>query len=222
MALERATDPDAIAAARELINERITAAGGDSSAVTVVAVTKTFGIDTVRAAVAAGCRTLGENYAAELVEKASATTDLGIAWHFLGALQTNKIGRLAPLTSCFESVSREREAEAIALRRPEAHIMVQVDFTNRVQRNGATTEEVEGIVDRAQTLGLVVDGLMTVAPPESDSARRAFRTLKTLADGLGLSECSMGMTDDLEIAVEEGTTMIRVGRALFGGRDAAK
>ena len=85
-----------------------------------------------------------------------------------------------------------------------------------------TREEVEGIVDRAQTLGLVVDGLMTVAPPESDSARRAFRTLKTLADGLGLPECSMGMTDDLEIAVEEGSTMIRVGRALFGGRDAAK
>ena len=98
--------------------------------------------------------------------------------------------------------------------------MVQVDFTGQDGRGGVPPEDVAALVTTAQTSGLDVRGLMTVAPIEADAARRAFRTVRSLADDLGLPECSMGMTDDLEIAVEEGSTMVRVGRALFGDRPA--
>lgn len=222
MGLDRATDPDAIAASAAEIRRRIAAAGGDPDVVKIVAVTKTFGPETARAALAAGLHRLGENYAAELVEKAHALADADadVAWHYLGAIQTNKIGRLAPVTSVFESVTRVKEADAIAVRKPGATIFVQVDFTGRPGRNGAPPSEVEEVVERARAFGLVVDGLMTVAPMEPTAARAAFRRVRELADDLGLAECSMGMTQDLEIAVEEGSTMVRVGRALFGERPA--
>jgi uncharacterized pyridoxal phosphate-containing UPF0001 family protein len=166
--------------------------------------------------------TLGENYAAELIEKAEALRDESVAWHYLGAIQTNKIGRLAPVADVFESLMREREAEAIGARKPDAKVMVQVDLTGKPGRNGAPLDDVEPLVHRARALGLHVEGLMTVAPIEPDAARKAFRAVKDLATELGLRECSMGMTDDLEIAVEEGSTMVRVGRALFGARSASK
>jgi PLP dependent protein len=186
----------------------------------MVAVTKTFGPETARAALAAGLHRLGENYAAELVEKAQALRDADVAWHYLGTIQTNKIGRLAPVTSVFESVTRVKEADAIAVRKPGATIFVQVDFTGRPGRNGAPPGEVEEVVERARAFGLSVEGLMTVAPMEPEAARAAFRRVRELADDLGLVECSMGMTQDLELAVEEGSTMVRVGRALFGERPA--
>jgi PLP dependent protein len=218
LGLDRATDPDAIAASADEIRRRIAAAGGDPNHVKIVAVTKTFGPETARAALAAGLHRLGENYAAELVEKAHALAGEDVSWHYLGAIQTNKIGRLAPVTSVFESVTRVKEADAIAVRKPGATILVQVDFTGRPGRNGTPPNEVEEVVERARAFGLAVDGLMTVAPIEPDAARAAFRRVRELADDLGLAECSMGMTQDLEIAVEEGSTMVRVGRALFGER----
>ena len=221
MSLNRATDPDAIGEAASEIRRRIAQAGGDPERVTIVAVTKTFGPETARAALAAGLHTLGENYAAELIEKAGALEGEAVSWHYLGAIQTNKVGRLARVTTVFESLAREREAEAIALRKPAAKVMVQVDLTGLPGRNGAGLDEVETIVSRASALGLSVEGLMTVAPVDPTAARAAFRAVRSLASDLGLAECSMGMTDDLEIAVEEGSTMIRVGRALFGARSTS-
>ncbi len=201
---------------------RIEAAGGDPEAVSVLAVTKGFGPDAVRAAWAAGLASVGENYAAELLAKRAAAGPgpPGSAWHFLGALQTNKIARLAPAVDCFQSVSRLLEGERIARARPGAEVLVQVSFSDDPARPGCPASAVGALVRDLAGLGLAVPGLMAVAPPEPDGARAAFRSVRELADRLGLPVRSMGMTEDLELAVAEGSTMVRVGRALFGDRPA--
>ncbi len=186
----------------------------------MLAVTKTLPASVARMAAEAGLTELGENYASELVAKAGDLGDLAIEWHFLGPIQTNKLNRLLPVTTCLQGLSRAKEVHAILARKPGCSVMVQVDFTGQDGRGGVPPEDVAALVTSAQTSGLDVRGLMTVAPIETDAARRAFRTVRSLADDLGLRECSMGMTDDLEIAVEEGSTMVRVGRALFGDRPA--
>ena len=200
------------------IRRRIESAGGDPATITLLAVTKTFPAEVAASAYEAGLTMLGENYAMELVDKASALQDRAIAWHFLGAIQTNKVARLAPVTDCFQGLTRQKEAAAIARHRPGAGVMVQVDLTGRPERGGVPPAEVEGLVLAAQHLGLDVRGLMTVAPEDPTAARAAFKEVVRIADGLGLPERSMGMTGDLEIAVEEGATMVRIGRALFGSR----
>jgi pyridoxal phosphate enzyme (YggS family) len=220
------TDPAAVAAALDAVRRRIESAKGDPAAVRVVAVTKGFGSDAVAAAVAAGCADLGENYAQELVAKAAAMVAPPGAdtprWHFLGRVQRNKVARLAPLVDCWQSLSRAVEGAAIARHRPGARVLVEVETTGDAGRNGCAPAEVPGLVRELAALGLSVEGLMTVAPAPgtggANGAQRAFRTVRELADRLGLPERSMGMTDDLEAAVAEGTTMVRVGRALFGPR----
>jgi pyridoxal phosphate enzyme (YggS family) len=207
-----------ITQAAEGIRSRIAATGVDPASVAIVAVTKTFPAEVAAAAFDAGFTLLGENYAAELVDKAHELADRPISWHYLGAIQTNKVARLAPVTSCFQGLSRVKEAVAIARHRPGAGVMVQVDLTGRPERGGVPPGEVEPLVIEAQAIGLDVQGLMTVAPDEPAAARSAFREVARIADGLGLKERSMGMTGDLEIAVEEGATMVRIGRALFGTR----
>jgi PLP dependent protein len=187
--------------------------------VRVVAVTKGFGPDAVRAARDAGLRDLGENYAAELVAKASVVED-GVVWHFLGAVQRNKVPLLAPIVSLWQSVARESEGARIARFAPGAKVLVQVDTTGLPGRNGCPPPEVPELVGRLLGLGLDVRGLMTVAAPGPD-ATEAFTSVGRLADQLGLEERSMGMSDDLEAAVAAGSTMVRVGRALFGERPLA-
>jgi uncharacterized pyridoxal phosphate-containing UPF0001 family protein len=230
------------------IRRRIERAGGDPAAVRVVGVTKGFGPEAVRAAREAGLEDLGENYAAELVTKAAAVvaegtpgpdaetetdsadntdsadsaathTDRdGIVWHFLGAVQRNKVAQLAPLVGLWQSVAREAEGARIAHFAPGARVLVQVDTTGLPGRNGCTVSEVPGLVPRLGELGLDVRGLMTVAGPGEAAAREAFAATARLADQLGLEERSMGMSDDLEAAVAAGSTMVRIGRALFGAR----
>jgi uncharacterized pyridoxal phosphate-containing UPF0001 family protein len=139
-------------------------------------------------------------------------------WHFLGALQTNKIARALHCADVLSGVSRIRELEKIASLDPSAAIDVQVDFTGEAQRNGAPPDEVEGLVTRARELNLKVRGLMVVAPPGEERTRAAFAATVALANDLGLQERSMGMSEDLEIALEQGTTELRLGRALFGPR----
>ncbi len=185
----------------------------------MVAVTKGFGHAYAHAAVEAGLFDLGENYAQELMAKAPALAVAGVRprWHFLGAIQRNKVPALAPLVSCWQSVARPEEGAAIAKRRPGAQVLVEVDVSGDPGRNGCAPEAVAGLVSSLAAEGLDVVGLMVVAP-HGAPARPAFRVVRDLADRLGLAERSMGMTDDLEDAVREGTTMVRVGRALFGER----
>ena len=200
------------------VRARIASTGRDPTTVRIVAVTKTFAPQYVRAAAAAGLLVMGENYVEELVKKREAITDVALTWHYLGALQSNKIHRVALSADVICGVTRLKEIERIAATRAGAAIYVQVDFTGAAQRNGAAPNNVAELVERGRTLGLDVRGLMTVAPIDPGGARSAFRATTALADDLGLVERSMGMTNDLEPACELGSSEVRVGRALFGSR----
>ena len=200
------------------LRERIAAAGRDPSGVRVVAVTKTFGPEAVLAAASVGLGAVGENYLVELEHKRAALAELSVAWHYLGALQGNKIARVAAVSDVICSVSRDKEIDRLAALGATARLYVQVDFTNLAQRNGAAPGEVGDLVARARDRGLALVGLMTVAPPDRAGAERSFRETARLADDLGLAERSMGMSDDLELACRWGTSEVRVGRALFGPR----
>lgn len=212
--------------ALEAVRARIERAGGDPDQLSLVAVTKGFGPPAVVAAVAAGLGDVGENYATELIAKRDALAmeplpaswGAGPRWHYLGAVQRNKVAALAPVVSCWQGVARAVEGEAIARRRPGARVLVQVDTTGAPTRNGCAPRGVAELVERLKGIGLDVAGLMTVAPTDPEGARAAFRTVRTLADSLHLPERSMGMSDDLELAVAEGSTLLRLGRALFGPR----
>lgn len=217
-------DPDPGAVVRRLaeLRDRIGRLR-DPSEVRIVAVTKGFGPGAVRAAHAAGLTDIGENYAAELLAKAAATADLAdLRWHFIGAIQRNKVRKLAGTVRLWQSVDRRSAAAEIARRAPGAAVLVQVDVVGMAggtARRGVPPAEVPALVAGSRDLGLTTVGLMAVgAPGDPEATRRGFRLLRALADDLGLAEVSMGMSDDLEIALEEGTTMIRVGTALFGPR----
>ena len=206
-----------VAARLEIVRSRISAAGGTD--VAIVGVTKTWGIDAVRAAAAAGCDAVGENYAQELVTKLGGMTGLPPV-HFIGRLQTNKVKLVAPLVSVFETVDRDGLATEIARRAPGARVLVQVSTDDDPGKGGCAVLEIPALVERCRALGLDVAGLMTVGPTTGgpDAARPGFRTVRAAVDALGLTVCSMGMSDDLEVAVQEGSTQVRIGSALFGPR----
>ncbi len=209
------------------VHARVADAGGDPAAVTVLAVTKGFGPEAVAAARAVGLTDVGENYAQELTAKhASARSDgadpSGLRWHFIGRLQSNKVRQLADLVDCWQSVDRPSLVREIARRAPGARVMVQVNATAEEHKGGAPPAEVPDLVGRAVDAGLDVVGLMGVGRDgDDDATRAAFARIAGIADDLGLHHRSMGMSGDLELAVEAGTTMIRVGTALFGARPPA-
>jgi pyridoxal phosphate enzyme (YggS family) len=216
------TDVAAVAARLAQVTERIERAGGDPGAISVLAVTKGFGPDAVAAARAAGVFDVGENYAGELESKRvaldAAGSGVAMRWHFLGALQTNKIAALAPHVDCWQSVSRAVEGERIARARPGATVLIQVAFSGDERRPGCEPEGVPTLARTLNELGLDLRGLMAVAPRQPEAAKAAFATVRRLADQLSLPVRSIGMTEDLELAVAGGSTMVRVGRALFGDR----
>ncbi|HEX6476167.1 MAG TPA: YggS family pyridoxal phosphate-dependent enzyme [Acidimicrobiales bacterium] len=205
----------------DALGRRIAEAGGDPARVTIVGVTKTFGPEVVRSAVAAGLCDLGENYAAELVAKATAAAAEGLTprWHFIGAVQRNKVRSVAPYVHLWHGVTRAAEGVEIARWSPGAAVLVQVDISGEATKNGVPPDEAAALVDRLRELDLDVRGLMGIAAQgATESARGGFRLLAGLARQLELVELSMGMTDDVEVAVQEGATIVRVGRALFGPR----
>lgn len=191
---------------------------GDPADVTVVAVTKTFGPEAIDAAIAAGCRDIGENYAQELLAKRDAASAAEV--HFIGQLQTNKVRQIAGLVDVYETIDRPKLANEIAKRDPGATVLVQVDTTGESGKGGVPIGELDALVDHIATLDLDLAGLMTVGPTEGGPAAAApgFRAVRAAVDRLGLVTCSMGMTADLEVAVAEGSTEVRVGTALFGPR----
>jgi pyridoxal phosphate enzyme (YggS family) len=203
----------------ERVRERIASATGDADRVKIVAVTKGHGVDAVRAAMAAGLSDVAENYAQELLAKAEDVGDDAPRWHFIGQLQRNKIRHVAHLVQLWQSVDRIRLGEEIAKRSPGASVLVEVNLTDDPQRGGARPGLVPGLVDGLRDLGLQVVGLMAVGVTGApDDVRSGFRRVRALADELGLPERSMGMSGDLELAVGEGSTMVRLGHALFGSR----
>jgi pyridoxal phosphate enzyme (YggS family) len=207
------------------LRDRISRAGGIG--VGIVAVTKTFGIDAWSDAKFAGCEAIGENYAQELIAKSQQVDRAErLPVHFIGQLQTNKIKSLFDIVDVWQSVDRASVVTELVKRQMtrtsagRCEILVQVNTTSEIDKGGCDPTEVETLVHQARQGGLDVTGLMTVGPTDMDSGktRAAFRLLKQMALDLGVEQLSMGMTADVEIAVEEGSTLVRVGTALFGER----
>ena len=205
------------------VHERIAGAGGDPAAIRVIAVTKAFDAPVAAAALEAGLVDLGENYAQQLLAKVAAfEADPPPAtprWHMIGSVQRNKVRQLAPHVHCWQSVDRLRLGVEVAKRAPGASVLVQVNSTDEPQKGGCSPAETPELVAALSDLGLDVGGLMTVGVADDDAGTAAaFTTVAQLADRLGLPERSMGMSADLELAVRAGTTMVRIGRDLFGER----
>lgn len=214
-------DPVEVASRVADIRESITKAGGQR--VSLIAVTKTFPIESIHAAHAAGCDGIGENYAQELAEKAShGLPDIDV--HFIGALQSNKVKLIAPFVTLWQTVDRESVMRELGRRVPGAGILIQVNTTNEPTKGGVAPGEVEAMLGLAHAHGLETKGLMTIGPTGGSigEQERAFRLLRGLVDTHGLSICSMGMSDDFEVAVACGSTMVRIGSRLFGSRVAQK
>lgn len=193
------------------------------SGVTLVAVSKTQPTERIREAYAAGQRHFGENYAQEWREKAEALADLtDLRWHFVGALQTNKVKYLAGRVAWVHAVDREELAAEISKRWAKAggtaRVFVEVDLGGEEQKAGCAPADVAPLVSRIRALpALEVVGLMCIPPPTADP-RPYFRALRALRDEVGLRELSMGMSADWPVAVEEGSTFVRVGTEIFGAR----
>jgi PLP dependent protein len=204
---------DRVAAVRRRIDD----AGGVR--VTLVAVTKGFGPDALEAAATAGVGDIGENYAQELSTKSELAKRLGLTVHFIGRLQTNKVRSVAGDVGLWQSVDRPAVAVEIAKRAPGVRVLVEVNVSGEAQKGGCDPTDADKIVGECTRLGLAVQGLMAIGRAgEPEDARPGFRLLRRMVDDLGLDVCSMGMSADLEIGVEEGATMVRVGSALFGER----
>lgn len=192
----------------------------------IVAVTKTLPVETILAGYEAGIRDFGENYADELIGKASNPSlvfaDDPIRWHFIGAIQSRKVAGLAEHVSVWHSVCREKEIERIARASPGAEIFVQVNFSDAEQRNGVRLPEAAGLVNLGIERGLKVLGLMVVPPMvEQALLGEIFTAVNEERLRLGLECCSMGMSDDYELALSKGSTHIRVGSAIFGKRSSS-
>ncbi|MEE1570615.1 MAG: YggS family pyridoxal phosphate-dependent enzyme [Acidimicrobiales bacterium] len=182
-------------------------------------VTKAFSVEAVLSVLAAGINEVGENYAQELLEKNSQLPQGRVGWHMIGGLQRNKVRHLAGVVNLWQTVDRSSLLDEVAKRDPGARILVQVDPLDGPGKAGCPPSEVEALVARGVDLGLEVAGLMTVgAAGDQEGTRHAFKVLAGLADSLGLPERSMGMTDDMDLAVDMGSTLVRVGRAIFGER----
>ena len=200
--------------------------GRSPQEVTLVAVAKGFPPEAVREAAAAGLQHFGENRVQEAQSKLSHLTDLSPrpTWHMVGHLQTNKVKTALSLFDIIQSVDSLHLAEAISRRAPQpvrVPVLLEVNAAGETAKYGFFAEELPDQTEAIRSLpGLDVRGLMTVAPMSEDreELRPVFRRLRRLAQSLGLRELSMGMSDDFEVAVEEGATIVRIGRAIFGER----
>ncbi len=210
------------------VRERIAAAcartGRAPEEVTLIAVTKGFGPDVVREAVEADVRDFGENRVQEAGAKIGTLADLprDVRWHMIGHLQTNKVKTAVELFDTIHSVDSIHLAEAISRRAPApVPVFLEVSVAGEASKSGFSQTDVQRARETIGGMpGLQVQGLMTVAPMTDDTeeARPVFRQLADLAHALGLNKLSMGMSDDFEVAVEEGATHVRLGRVLFGER----
>jgi PLP dependent protein len=221
-----------IRARLEAVRGRIDAAANrsrrDPATIRLVLASKTQPAESIRAAWNAGARDFGENYVQEAISKRKALADLGdISWHLIGHLQTNKAKVAANNFALIHSLDSARLAEALAHTQSVARIraLIEVNLGGEKSKTGANPDDVETILDAARNR-VAIEGLMTIPPPSAtpDLGRPYFAQLRALRDrlairsGLALSELSMGMTEDFEIAIEEGATIVRVGRAIFGER----
>jgi pyridoxal phosphate enzyme (YggS family) len=215
-----------VAAALAAVRARITAAAAradrDADSVRLIAVSKTKPAEAVRAAIAAGVRDIGENYVQEARAKRAVVGE-GAVWHLIGHLQRNKVARALEIFDLIHTIDSvalgETVARHAAARGRPARVLVEVNSGGEASKSGVAPDDVPALLARLRDPQLSVEGLMTIPPPGvPESARPYFRQLRALRDAAGLRELSMGMSADFEIAIEEGATMVRVGRAIFGDR----
>jgi pyridoxal phosphate enzyme (YggS family) len=228
-------NPDVLAGRVAEVRERIERArerAGRSGPVTLVAVTKTHPAEVVQAAVAAGVTDVGENRVQELEQKVPAVGRDAVRWHLIGHLQRNKVGKALPLFDLLHSLDSVRLAEALSAEAVKTgaavRALVEVNSVGEESKEGFPAGEVVDAVGRIAALpGLELVGMMTMAPYTDDEGtiRRAFATTRRLCDeaarqhpAFRAAHLSMGMSNDFEIAVEEGATLVRVGSSIFGER----
>jgi pyridoxal phosphate enzyme (YggS family) len=228
-----ATISDNIQQVRARIATACDSAQRPVQSVTLLCVSKTFGPSAVRAAVAAGECRFGENYVQEGLDKITALADLRdrIEWHLIGPVQSNKTRRVAEQFDWVHSVDRLKTALRLSEQRPQQlgplQVCLQVNISGEASKSGLAPAEVAGVAQAVAALPrLTLRGLMAIPEPAGDfeAQRVPHRALHELlhslrSRGLALDTLSMGMSDDLEAAVAEGATIVRVGTAIFGGRD---
>ena len=210
---------DSVGNIREMVSSR------SSNPVTIVAVTKGFGVDAIKSAAKAGIHDIGENYAQELMKKRDILENLdegkNYRWHFIGNLQRNKIRKLSSSVFMWQSTDSLALGEEIAKRSISPKLLLQVNMTGAENQGGIPPAQVPSLVEKFEESGIHIEGLMTIGASEDrDATLVCFQDLKKLANTLGLLECSMGMSNDYYLALEAGATILRLGRAIFGNRDA--
>lgn len=225
--------PDEISRRLTEVRDRMAAAtqrsGRAAGSVRLVLASKTQDAAIVRAAYNAGARDFGENYVQEAAAKRAQLTDLlGTTWHLIGHLQANKAKLATRTFDVIQTLDSIRLAHAIARTQPSApvRVLIEVNIGGEKSKSGVAASEVEALIESARW-EVEIAGLMTIPPPTANAteARRPFTAMRELRDrlaassGLALSELSMGMTEDFEVAIEEGATIVRVGRAVFGERN---
>lgn len=215
------------------IERAASAAQRPTDAIRLLAVSKTFPADDIRAAFAAGQRAFGENYVQEAVSKIEALADLRteIEWHFIGPLQSNKTRPVAEHFDWVHSIDRLKIAQRLSEQRPDTlpplNVCLQVNVSGEASKSGVAPEDAPAVAREIASLPkLRLRGLMSIPEPAADLAaqREPHRILRELyetlrAQGVALDTLSMGMSGDLEAAVLEGATMVRIGTAIFGKRD---
>jgi pyridoxal phosphate enzyme (YggS family) len=219
-------------AVRHRIEQAATHHGRNPSAVALLAVSKTFGIDAIRDAYAAGQRAFGENYVQEALDKMAALADLPepIHWHFTGPLQSNKTRQVAEHFDWVHTIDRVKIAERLSAQRPAGlpplQVCVQVNISGEASKSGVAPDDAASLARAVAALPrLQLRGLMAIPAPADtpEAARAPFARLASLADalradGLPIDTLSMGMSDDLDAAIAEGATLVRIGTAIFGNR----
>jgi pyridoxal phosphate enzyme (YggS family) len=217
---------DSLSSRLAQVHERIANAcarsGRSPESVRLLAVTKVFGPDVIREAYAVGLRDFGENYVQEMERKAPAIADLtGAHFHLIGHLQNNKSKKAAELFSAIDTIDSDRLASRLNAEGKLIDVMIEVKLSSETSKSGAAPGYLPELLHAIGNCpNLRLTGLMTVPPWSADpeQARPYFARLRALAEDFGLSDLSMGMSNDLEAAVEEGATWVRVGTALFGRR----
>jgi pyridoxal phosphate enzyme (YggS family) len=204
------------------------AAQRDPAAIGLLAVSKTKPADAIREAFAAGLRDFGENYLQEALGKQAELTDLPLCWHFIGPIQSNKTRAIAEHFAWVHSVDRLKIAQRLSEQRPEGleplNICIQVNVSGEASKSGCTPEDLPALAASISELPrLKLRGLMAIPEPTEDvnAQAAAFAAVRTLRDKLNLplDTLSMGMSHDLEAAIAQGATWVRIGTALFGARN---
>ena len=182
-------------------------------------VTKGFGAREVQAMLEVGLTKIGESYAQEILEKRKMITDNRIAWHMIVRVQRNKVRKLSETVDLWHSVDRKELITEISKYQKNSKILIQVSLNDRHKQGGCSPENVPDLIEFASDKGINVEGLMTIGVDQDiDATKNVFAELGKLSETMGLKEISMGMSNDFEIAIDYGATILRVGRSIFGER----